>query len=314
MARHRDRLPQLEGTLLVTDGGLETTLVFHHGLELPGFAAYPLLEDERGRELLRAYYDAYAAIARAHGTGLLLEAPTWRANPDWTERLGHGRDVTAVNRRAIAFLDELRERYAADVDPIVISGALGPRGDAYAPETRMSAGEAEAYHRAQVSALAAAGADMVTAMTLTYAEEAVGVIGAARAEGLPVAISLTVETDGRLPSSEPLGAAIDRVDAETDGGPDYYMVNCAHPDHFAHILEPGSRWVDRILGLRANASRLSHAELDESEELDDGDPAELGALHGGLRRVLRNVTVLGGCCGTDHRHVGAICAAWAAAG
>jgi homocysteine S-methyltransferase len=125
-----------------------------------------------------------------------------------------------------------------------------------------------------------------------------------------VVISFTVETDGRLPSGQALHQAIKQVDAETAGAAAYFMVNCAHPTHFADALEDVGPSVDRIRGLRANASAKSHAELDEAEELDEGDPVELAQHYLDLAPQLRNLTVVGGCCGTDHRHIAAICAAW----
>lgn len=311
MARHRDRLPQADGTRLLTDGGLETTLVFHHGLDLPVFAAYHLVDERDGAAILRAYYDRYAALAHAHGVGLLLESPSWRASANWGTELGH--DAAALdrlNRKAIDLLAAVRADWDDRIAPIVLSGCIGPEADAYNPRTRLDAASAERYHAAQVATLAETEADLVSAITITYAEEAVGIVRAARVAGMPVVISFTVETDGRLPSGQRLDEAIDQVDSEADGGPAYYMLNCAHPDHFGHVLEEAA-WVGRIGGLRANASRLSHAELDESVELDDGDPIELGALHRELAARLPSLAVVGGCCGTDHRHVAAI---WSAIG
>jgi homocysteine S-methyltransferase len=303
-------LPQLAGGTFVTDGGMETTLIFHDGFELPCFASFVLLDDGRGIEGLRSYYMRYVALARDQGVGLVLDAPTWRASRDWGAQLGYSeRALEDVNRRAVGLVEELRAEAAGD-PPIVVSGCVGPQSDAYRPGERMSADEAEAYHSAQVATLADTTADLVSALTLTYAEEAVGIARAARAAGVPVAISFTVETDGRLPSGQALGDAIKQVDGQTDGAPAYFMINCAHPSHFAHVLEDGAPWVDRIRGLRANASALSHAELDEAEELDEGDPADLAARYSALRPVLREVVVVGGCCGTDHRHIAAIAEAW----
>ena len=310
-ARYRDRLPQLDGELMLTDGGIETTLIFHDGLDLPLFAAFDLLKDGAGTAALLRYYDSYATIAQEHGVGLVLESPTWRANPDWAEQLGYSLDrLDFVNRQSIALLEAIRDGYEDDRTPVVISGCVGPRGDGYVPGALMTAEEAEGYHAVQIGTFADTAADMVCAITMTYAEEAIGVTRAARANGMPVAISFTLETDGRLPSGQPLAEAIARVDDETDGGPDYYMINCAHPTHFEDVLEPGAPWLDRIRGLRANASRKSHAELDESTELDEGDPVELATQYQALGKRLTALTVLGGCCGTDHRHVGEICSAW----
>jgi S-methylmethionine-dependent homocysteine/selenocysteine methylase len=308
-ARYRDRLPQLDGKLMITDGGIETTLIFHDGLDLPLFAAFVLLGDATGTAALRRYFDSYAAIAAKHGAGLVLESPTWRANPDWAHELGYSlAELDQINRASIALLEEVRDAHATAVEPIMISGCVGPRGDGYVAGELMSAEEAEAYHGTQIGTFADTAADMVCAITMTYAEEAIGVTRAARAQGMPVAISFTLETDGRLPSGQSLADAVAQVDDEADGGPEYYMINCAHPSHFEDVLEPGAPWLDRIRGLRANASRKSHAELDEATELDVGDPAELASEYRALGDRLRSLTVLGGCCGTDHRHVGEICA------
>lgn len=315
MSTHRSSLPQLHGELMITDGGLETDLIFHHGIELPHFAAFPLLADSRGTSALRRYYEGYADIARDVGAGLVLETPTWRANPDWAPLLGYTQeDLDGFNRSAVELMREIRADLTGGPDPIVISGCVGPRGDGYVAGEAMDEDAAEAYHRRQIAVFAEAGADLVTAITMTSAAEATGIARAARAEDIPVAISFTVETDGTLPSGESLSAAIEHVDAATVDGPAYFMINCAHPTHFAHALEEGTTWTGRILGLRANASTLSHAELDEAPELDEGDPADLAARHRDLRGALPALTVLGGCCGTDHRHVAAIAAEWTADG
>jgi S-methylmethionine-dependent homocysteine/selenocysteine methylase len=306
----RERLPQLSGGLFITDGGMETTLIFHNGLDLPHFASFDLLKDEEGREALRAYFAPYVALAREHGVGMVLDTPTWRANPDWGARLGYSPEaLDEANRRAVALVEELRADTGRNV-PIVICGCVGPRGDGYRVDELMPAADAERYHARQIGTFAETAADLVGALTMTYAEEAIGIVRAARSVEMPVAVSFTVETDGRLPSGQPLQEAIEQVDAETDATPAYFMINCAHPTHFEHVLEEGAPWLDRIGGLRANASTKSHAELDEAEELDEGDPADLGARYGALRSRLPNVRVVGGCCGTDHRHIGAICAAW----
>ena len=309
---YRERLPQLDGGVFLTDGGIETTLIFHHGLDLPLFAAFGLLSDDEGTEQLRLYYAPYAITARERGVGLVLESPTWRASPGWAAKLGYtDAELDALNRKAIALMEELRAEHQAAA-PIVISGCVGPEGDGYAPETMLTADEAERYHGVQIGTFADTAADMVTAITMTYAEEATGVTRAAVAAGLPVVISFTLETDGRLPSGQALGGAIAQVDDATDGAPAYYMINCAHPTHFESAVSGGEPWVQRVGGLRTNASTKSHAELDEAEELDEGDPADLAERHVSLQALLPNVNVLGGCCGTDHRHVDAICDAWLA--
>jgi S-methylmethionine-dependent homocysteine/selenocysteine methylase len=308
--KYRAHLPQLDDRLFLTDGGIETVLIFHEGLELPEFAAFALLKDEDGTEALRRYYVPYAALARDQGLGFVLESPTWRANPDWAAAIGYSPKALAeMNRKAIALMAELRDEHETTEAPFVISGCVGPQSDGYDPAVTMTASEAEGYHRTQIATFADTEADMVTAITMTYAEEAIGIVRAAKAVGLPVAISFTLETDGRLPSGQALGDAISQVDDETDGGPAYYMINCAHPTHFEHVLHSGEPWVERIRGLRANASTKSHAELDEAPELDEGDPADLGARYASLRARLPRLNVVGGCCGTDHRHVAEICSA-----
>jgi S-methylmethionine-dependent homocysteine/selenocysteine methylase len=307
----RDPLSQLEGELSITDGGMETTLIFHHGVDLPHFASFDLLKDEEGRRLLRDYYASYVTLARELEVGLLLDTPTWRANRDWGEKLGYSEEaLEQVNRDGVRLVDELRGDGAP---PILVSGAIGPRGDGYQASARMTTTEARRYHTPQVETLASSGADMLSVLTMTYAEEPTGVVHAAAAAGIPVSVSFTVETDGRLPSGQSLREAIEQVDAETDGATAYFMINCAHPTHFADAIEVGEPWVERIGGLRANASAKSHAELDESDELDDGDPAELGEHYAALRPSLPRVTVVGGCCGTDHRHIGEMYRSWSAA-
>jgi S-methylmethionine-dependent homocysteine/selenocysteine methylase len=308
MNRYRTRLPHVgEHHLFLTDGGLETTLIYHERVELPHFAAFPLLDRPDGRIVLDRYFERYVGLAREARTGAVLESATWRANPDWGAKLGYdARALDAVQRRAIEQLVDIRARHESPQTKIVISGNLGPRGDGYRTDCAMSAAEARDYHGAQVRTFAATDADMVAAFTMNYAEEAIGIAQAAMASDMPVALSFTVETDGRLPSGEPLGDAIMRTDAATGDYPAYYMINCAHPSHFHAVLARGEAWRDRVRGLRANASKRSHAELDAMSELDDGDPEELAADYRALLPLLPGLAVVGGCCGTDHRHVGAI--------
>ncbi len=297
--------------LFVTDGGLETELVFHDGIDLPCFAAFPLLADPNTRARLARYYNGYLDIARTHSAGFVMETPTWRANPDWAEQLGFSAArLDDANRAAIALAEEIRATGAADGIPTVVSGCIGPRGDGYDSDSAMTAEEAEDYHRVQVGTFADTSADQVTAITMTNAAEAVGIVKAAAAAGVPSAISFTVETDGRLPTGQSLHDAVDQVDAMTDSAAAYFMVNCAHPTHFMPALAHEGAWRRRIVGLRANSSRRSHAELDDATELDEGDPRELGTLHAALQDRVPAVRVLGGCCGTDARHVAAIVSAW----
>ncbi len=312
MTRLRQPLPQLgSDRLFVTDGGLETELVFHDGRDLACFAAFPLLAQPDGPKRLRRYYDDYLDIARKHGAGFVVETPTWRANPDWAQRLGYSvGQLDEANRAAVALAEEVRASASADGITAVVSGCIGPRGDGYDPAYAITSDEAEGYHSVQIGTFADTSADQVTAMTITNADEAIGIVLAATAAGIPAVMSFTVETDGRLPTGQPLHEAIEQVDGETDTAAAYFMVNCAHPTHFSTALDHEGAWRQRLFGLRANSSVRSHAELDEATELDEGDPTQLGAQHAALRDRLPGVRVLGGCCGTDARHVAAIVSAW----
>jgi homocysteine S-methyltransferase len=310
---YRNALPQLNGGFFVTDGGIETTLIFHQGLELPDFAAFDLLKRPGGESALREYFRAYARIAARHNADVVLESATWRASADWGTRLGYsGAELAQANRRAIELLERIRDELSGTRTMAVISGCVGPRGDGYQPANMMTIDQALSYHRVQVDTFADTAADMVGAITMNYVEEAIGIALAARDAEMPVAISFTVETDGRLATGQTLADAIGQVDAATGSYPAYYMLNCAHPQHFDSVLEPDASWSGRIRGLRANASRKSHAELNESSELDIGDPAELGTQYAWLKQHrLPRLNVLGGCCGTDQRHVESIAAACA---
>lgn len=304
-----DRLPRLDrDRMFLGDGGLETTMIFDEGIDLPSFASFLLLRDARGREALTRYYTGYLELAQRHQVGFTLDTPTWRANPAWGAEVGlTSSEVDAVNRDAADFLDELRRAHETAETPIALCGTIGPRGDAYSHETAMSAEEAERFHARQISTFRGTAADLVTAFTLAYAEEAIGIVNASRAVGMPVVISFTVETDGRLPSGQALDAAIEQVDAATDGAAAYFMVNCAHPTHVAAALAADGTWRERIGGVRPNASPKSHAELDDATELDRGDPEALAAAYRALLPRLPNLRVLGGCCGTSPAHVASIC-------
>jgi homocysteine S-methyltransferase len=285
-------------------------LIFLDGLELPDFAAFDLLRHKDGNAALRKYYRAYAELAQRFKSGLILESATWRASADWGTKLGYGaKEMADMNRDSIALLEEIRNEYAGDANHLVISGCLGPRGDGYKPVNTMSEKDAESYHQNQIQTYEDTVADMITAITMNYAEEAVGIARAAKNADMPVVISFTVESDGRLPSGQTLRSAIERVDSATSHYPSYYMINCAHPTHFEHLLAEDEPWIQRVRGLRANASRKTHAELDESSELDIGDPVELGKQYAELKRGQPQLNVMGGCCGTDIRHLEQIAAA-----
>jgi homocysteine S-methyltransferase len=298
-------LPSLGGSPFLTDAGLETCMVFKDGLDLPCFASFVLLDDPRGLDCLKTYYRGFLELAAEQGAGFVLDAPSWRANPDWGDAVGYDRAaLAAVNRRGIELIEALRSE-SGIADKVALNMVIGPRGDGYRADALMSAAEARDYHVWQIGQAAEAGADMAGAVTMNYVEEAQGIAAAAADIGIPCVISFTVETDGRLPTGMSLGEAIRRVDGSSQGDVAYYMINCAHPSHFAAVLgEDGI--AERIGGIRANASRMSHAELDDAAELDDGNPDELAGDYRALLDTLPHVCVLGGCCGTDHRHVAAV--------
>ena len=303
-AKYRNNLPQLSDEIFLTDGGLETTLVFHKNVNLSYFASFPLLEKSTGIQLLRDYYRQYAALAKDLEIGFILESVTWRANPDWALKLGYSeKTLNKANRQAISFLEEIRSEFETEKSKMVISGCVGPRGDGYSPLKIMSAPEAQAYHSAQINVFSETQADIVSGFTLNYVEEAVGIALAAQSAKIPAIISFTVETDGKLPSGQTLKEAIEKTDEVTDAFPAYYMINCAHPTHFENVIATDETWVSRIRGIRANSSVKSHAELDESDALDEGNPAEMGHQYRELFGKLKNLRILGGCCGTDFRHI-----------
>ncbi len=309
MSRYRDNLPQLSGDLYLTDAGVETDLMFNHGIEIREFAAHTLLPDPAGREALANYFRGFLSLANDYDAGYILDSQTWKAHMHWAGDLGEDEQfLQHANEESIAFMSGLRNEFSGNARPIVLNAAIGPQGDAYAPEAEVAAGQAEEYHAKQLGWLAATDVDMVTALTFTQSDEAIGVVRAAKKVDLPVVVSFTVETDGKLPTGQPLGEAICSVDEATDAVAAYFMVNCAHPDHFFHVLDD-SGWAHRIHGVRCNASRLSHAELDECEELDAGDPVELGEQYRSLFARMPWLNVFGGCCGSDLRHVAQIAAA-----
>jgi S-methylmethionine-dependent homocysteine/selenocysteine methylase len=310
MAKYRNQLPQLSGDFFITDGGLETTLIYHENIELPCFASFIVLKDESGCQLLRNYLGKYVDIARKYNVGLLLESATWRAHPDCVQTLDYSEDdVINFNRKSIELLGDIRDQFETEKCPMVINACIGPRGDGYNPTVIMSPEQAQAYHAIQIGVFSQTKADMISAMTLNYPEEAIGIARAAKEVGMPVAISFTVEQDGKLATGQTVKEAIQLVDKATDNTPAYYMINCAHPSHFTHVLLPEEDWVRRIRGVECNASKKSHAELDESKELDAGNPVEFGTDNRALLYKLKNLNVFGGCCGTDYRHIEEICKA-----
>ncbi len=309
MAGYRNRLPQLSGDLYLTDAGLETDLIFNHGIEIREFAAHTLLLNSEGRGAIDAYLADFLALANRYNTGFILDTPTWKAHMHWAADLGSTEnELCEINIDAVRFVEKVRDRFPRNQKPIVLNGVIGPKGDAYAPEERLTPVEAQDYHSTQIGWLANTNVDMLTGMTITQSDEAIGLVRAAQKVGLPVVVSFTVETDGRLPTGQSLASAIRAVDAATASGAVYYMVNCAHPDHFFNQFD-GDDWTHRIRGIRCNASRLSHEQLDACETLDDGDPLEFAMQYKSLIAQMPWLNIFGGCCGSDLRHVEQVIAA-----
>ena len=303
MPRYRNALPQLSGDIFLADGGVETDLIFNHGVEIREFAAHTLLPIPQGRAALSRYFEGFLALANQQNTGFILDTVTWKAHRHWAAQLGVTDDeLKAANEDSVRFIAELRARFSGNAKPIVLNAVMGPCGDAYKPESVISMDSAEQYYAQQLGWLAATEIDMVSALTFNQAGEAAGLAKAAKKVGLPAVVSFTVETNGALPNGQKLADAIAEVDAATSQYPAYYMVNCAHPDHFGGTLLDAP-WARRIRGIRANASRRSHAELDAAPELDAGDPHELAQQYRMLADRMPWLNVFGACCGSDLRHV-----------
>lgn len=305
MARYRDNLPFDKKRFFLTDGGMETEFIYKKGIELPHFAAFKLLENNDNKAAVEHYFRDYFNLAKAYDAGFILGGFTWRANNDWGPKLGYN-TPQAVNRLIkdiINYLADLRAKYETTDMPIILSGSMGNRGDGYDPGKLMTAHQAEQYHNIQIKSFVESDVDIISALTLNNSIEAIGIVRAARKHNMPIAVSFTVETDGNLPTGQSLQDAIEKVEQATDGYPLYYMVNCAHPSHFSHLLTTGENWTRRVRGIRANASRCSHADLDKSTELDDGNPVEFGVEYQEILSQNPQINIIGGCCGTDHRHV-----------
>ncbi len=304
MATYRSNLPQIKSGIFLVYTGMETDLIFKQGVDLPGFASYPLLESDEGRAWLKSYFSNMIEIGTALDCGVILESPTWVANRDRAGEIGYSpKQLRDLNIRAIELMSEVRKN-TADL-PTLLSGNVGPSDDAYAPSDQMSSKQAEDYHAEQIATLAETEVDLISGHTIAYPAEAIGIVRAANQFDLPVIIAFTVETDGHLPTGTPLSEAIAEVDAATDGYASYFMIICAHPEHFQDVLT-GEPWMQRLKGLVVNASRCSHAELDNAEELDSGDPVELGHQLAEIRRMQPQINIVGGCCGTDMRHISQI--------
>jgi len=299
-------LPQQTGSLMTSAGGFETWMQYVDGFKLRHFCGFELLNDARGEACLRDYHRKVVEAAVANGFGVINEGLHYRASRDWGALTGFSREgLEEINIRGIEFYRDFAKEYATAETPMTVSGAIGPKGDAYNVGRVPDAAEAEDYHSEQILTMRKAGVDQVTAMTFSGVEEAIGFCRAAKAAGVPVVVSFFVVRGGRLKGGESLDEAIARVDAATGNAPAYFMINCTHPTEFEPSLTEGD-WTNRLGGFMPNAVAAETLDLCKLGHLEDGDPEELGDQMAGLARRFGHVNVWGGCCGTDGRHIGQI--------
>ncbi|WP_203564896.1 homocysteine S-methyltransferase family protein [Aliiroseovarius sp. PrR006] len=299
--------PRLENKFYLTEGGTETELLYKWGFELPEFAMFPLLDDPKADQVLRDMYRRYFDVAEKFDTGMLIMSHDYRASPDWGAKLGYSPEGLAdMQRRTIDFLEGMRCEYQGRVSDVYIAGCIGPKGDAYGTGGDISEDEAEEYHSVQLSTLAATAADMAIALTFNNIPEAIGLVRAAEKLGIPLGVCLTLTTEGVLKSGPSLQAAIETIDERTNGAAAWFGTNCSHPLEFAPALANSGPWLDRIRCIRPNAVKMEQVALCRLGHLEDGDPVELGKQMGDVAERFPKADILGGCCGTDERHLSEI--------
>jgi S-methylmethionine-dependent homocysteine/selenocysteine methylase len=303
----QDIPPRLDGRFYLTEGGTETEVLYKWGFELPEFAMYPLLDNAEAHEVIKNIYRRYFEAAERHDTGMLILGHDYRASPDWGAKLGYSPEGLAeMQRRTIEFLDGMRREYEGRVRDVYIGGCIGPRGDAYGTGGDISEAEAEAYHSVQLTTLGSTRADLAVATTFNNIPEAVGVVRAAERIGIPIGVNLTLTTEGRLRSGPTLREAVETIEERTNGAAAWFGTNCAHPLEFAGALADAGPWLERLRCIRPNAVQMDQIALCKLGHLEDGDPVELGQQMGEVARLLPRADILGGCCGTDERHLGEI--------
>jgi len=299
--------PRLENKFYLTEGGSETEILYKWSFELPEFAMFTLLDDPEADNVIRGMFRRYFDVAAEHGTAMLLNGHDYRASPDWGAKLGYSsEDLRNVQHRVIRFLDDLRAEYADRVSDVYIAACIGPRGDAYGTGGDISADESEDYHSVQLHNLDGTAADMAVAATFNNVPEAIGVIRAANSIGIPIGVSLTLTPEGRLRSGPSLREAIETIDEASGGGAVWFGTNCAHPVEFEPALADAGPWLERLRYIRPNAAKMDKIALCSLGHLEDGDPVELGQQMGEVARRFPRVDILGGCCGTDERHLSQI--------
>ena len=303
MVDHQSFPPQQEGRFYLSEGGTETELMYKYGFELPHFATFPLLENPDAVSRMREMFRSYLEVAAKYKICALMGGLDYRASPDWGELLGYSPGGLAeANIQSIEFLREIADEYASEIPVILIQGLIGPRGDAYERNETITENEAEDYHSVQLETLKKAGVDLALALTFNNIPESIGVARAAAKIGVPLGISLTLDSTSKLSSGQSLVEAITTIDKETDQSPEFYSINCSHPVEYEPAIEPGE-WINRVRGVRPNASKMDKIALCKIGHLEEGDPVELGELCGDLARRYPHMDVWGGCCGTWNSHL-----------
>lgn len=299
------------GTPIITDGGIETRIMFETNLSMdPELQVAALVPDPDGAAALRSIYESYIKAAGEFGLPIVIGTPTFRASLNFARRAGHGGEesVRELNVGAVRLLRQLRED--SDHRPIFIAGVIGPSGDAYTPGDALGAPEAAAYHRLQTEVLAEEGVEFLFAPTFPAVDEALGVAMAMGRSGLPYVVSFVLDTAGRVLDGTPLTAAIERIDNEALPPPLYYSISCVYPDVAARALEDAARdsktLVGRIAELKANGSPLGTDELVRLDHIEATPPEPFAELLWSLHESHPVLRVIGGCCGTDDRHIRAL--------
>lgn len=295
-----------EGRFYLSEGGTETEFMYKHGFELPHFAIFPLLDNPDAVSKLREMFRSYLDVAAKHEVCALMGGLDYRASPDWGELLGYSpAGLADANMQSIEFLREIAGEYSSQIPETLIQGLIGPRGDAYERNETITENEAEDYHAVQLETLKEADVDLALAITFNNIPESVGVARAAAKIGIPLGISLSLDSSSKLNSGQSLSEAITMIDKATDQSPEFYSINCSHPLEFEPAIEPGD-WVNRIRGVRPNASKMDKMALCQLGHLEEGDPVELGVLCGDLARRYPHMDIWGGCCGTWDKHLNEI--------
>jgi len=303
MNSHHSFPSQKEGRFYLTEGGTETELMYKHGFELPHFAMFPLLENPEATSRMKEMFRSYLEVAAKHKTYALMGGLDYRASPDWGKLLGYSPEGLAeANLQSIEFLREIAKEYTSEIPGILIQGLIGPRGDAYQRNTTITENEAEDYHSVQLETLRKSNVDLALAITFNNIPESVGVARAAAKIGVPLAISLSLDSTSKLNSGPTLVEAITTIDKETDQSPEFYLINCSHPVEYEPAIEPGD-WISRVRGVRPNASKMEKLALCKIGHLEEGNPVELGQLCGDLAGRYPHMDIWGGCCGTWNNHL-----------